>query len=147
MQRGHTLCELLVVLAVTATLGGVAVPGLAWVQGRSAVRADAQRLALVLRSAQARAAATGDTVCVRLVDQGRGYVCEQSAAAAGTVVESGGFDTPCSTNYPGAAVEFREPGWPCGLSGEPRAGSFTFACAGAQVSVVLQMGGRIRWGG
>ena len=146
MQRGHTLCELLVVLAVAATLALVAAPGLAWVQGRWAVRADAQCLALVLRSAQARAAATGDTVCVRLVGQGKGYVCEQTGAAATTVVASGAFGVPCSTNYPGAAVEFREPGWPCSLSGEPRAGSFTFACDGAQVSVILQMGGRVRWG-
>ena len=146
MQRGHTLSELLVVLTVTATLALVSVPGLAWVEGRSAVRADAQCLALVLRCAQARAAATGDTVCVRLIDQGRGYVCEQTGAAAATVVASGAFGAPCSTNYPGAAVEFRQPGWPCSLSGEPRAGSFTFACDGAQVSVVLQMGGRVRWG-
>jgi type II secretion system protein H len=146
MQRGHTLCELLVVLAVAGTLALVTVPSLAWVQGRSAVRADAQCLALVLRSAQARAAATGDTVCVRLVGQGKGYVCEQSGAAATTVVASGTFGAPCSTNYPGAAVEFHEPGWPCSLSGEPRAGSFTFACDGAQVSVILQMGGRVRWG-
>ncbi len=146
MQRGYTLCELVVVLAVAAILGGVAVPGLAWVQGRAAVRADALRLALVLRGAQARAAATGDTVCVRLVDQGRGYVCEETGAAAGTVVEQGAFDGSCSTNYPGGAVEFSQPGWPCGLSGDPRAGSFTFACAGAHVSVVLQLGGRVRWG-
>src|ERR1035437_2023293 len=146
MQRGYTLCELLVVLAVAATLALVALPGLAWVQGRWAVRADALSLDLVLRSAQARAAATGDTVCVRLVGQGKGYVCEQSGAAATTVVASGAFGIPCSTNYPGAAVEFREPGWPCSLSGEPRAGSFTFACDGAQVSSVLQMGGRVRWG-
>ncbi len=41
MQRGHTMSELLVVLAVAATLSGVAVPSLAWVEGRAAVRADA----------------------------------------------------------------------------------------------------------
>jgi type II secretory pathway pseudopilin PulG len=146
MQRGHTLCELLVVLAVAVTLGAVAVPGIAWIQGRSAVRADGQRLAIVLRQAQAHAAATGDTVCVRLIGQGRGYVCEQSAGGAVTVVDSGTFDGPCSTNYPGAAVEFHEPGWPCSLTGEPRAGTFVFASGGAQVSVVLQMGGRVRWG-
>ena len=146
MQRGHTLFELLVVLVVAATLALVAVPGLAWVQGRWAVRADAQRLALVLRSAQARAAATGDTVCVRLVGEGKGYACEQTGAAATTVVASGAFAVPCSTNYPGATVEFRAPGWPCGPAGEPRAGSFTFVSGGAQVSVVLQMGGRVRWG-
>ncbi len=146
MQRGYTLCELLVVLAVAATLAVVTVPGLAWVEGRSAVRADAQRLAFVLRGAQARAAATGDTVRVRLIGQGTGYVCEQTGTAATTVVASGAFGVACSTNYPGAAVEFHEPGWPCSLSGTPRAGSFTFACNGAQVSVVLQLGGRVRWG-
>jgi type II secretory pathway pseudopilin PulG len=145
MQRGHTMFELLVVLAVAATLSGVSVPGLAWVQGRAAVKTDAQRLALVLRRAQARAAASGDTVCVRLDRRGRGYVCEQTGAAGTTVVESGDFQGPCATNYPGAAVEFGLWGWPCALSGEPRAGSFVFACHGAESSVVLQMGGRVRW--
>ena len=35
---------------------------------------------------------------------------------------------------------------PARCPASPRAGSFTFACHGAQSSVVLQMGGRIRWG-
>lgn len=146
MQRGHTISELLVVLAVAATLGGVTVPGLAWVEGRAAVKTDAQRLALVLRRAQARAAASGDTVRVRLERQGRDYVCEQTGGGGTTILESGEFHGPCATNYPGAAVEFRVSGWPRALSGEPRAGSFTFACHGAVSSVVLQMGGRVRWG-
>ena len=145
MQRGHTISELLVALAVAATLGGVAVPGLAWVQGRAAVKTDAQRLALVLRRAQARAAASGDTVCLRLNDQGRRYVCEQTGAGGTATVESGEFNGACATTYPGAAVEFRLWGWPCSLSGEPRAGSFVFTCHGAESSVVLQMGGRVRW--
>jgi type II secretory pathway pseudopilin PulG len=140
------MSELLVALAVAATLGGVAVPGLAWVGGRTAVRADAQRLALALRQAQARAAATHDTVSLRLDSQGRGFVCEQTDGSVTTVIESGEFHGPCATNYPGGAVEFHVRQWPCSLSGEPRAGSFTFACHGAQSSVVLQMGGRIRWG-
>lgn len=139
------MSELLVVLAVAATLSGVAVPSLAWVEGRAAVRSDAERLALVLRRAQALAAASGDTVIVRLDRQGRDFVCEQTSGSAATTVECGEFHNPCATNYPGDAVEFRVREWPCSLSGEPRAGSFTFACHGAQSTVVLQMGGRVRW--
>ncbi len=139
------MSELLVALAVAATLGGVSVPGLAWVQGRSAVKGDAQRLALVLRRAQARAAASGGTVRVRLDDGGLGYVCEQLGACGETIIDSGRFHGPCATNYPGAAVEFGTRGWPCALSGDPRAGSFVFARYGAESAVVLQMGGRVRW--
>jgi type II secretory pathway pseudopilin PulG len=145
MQRGHTMSELLVTLVVAATLAGVSVPGIAWVEGRAAVKADARSLALVLRRAQARAAMSGATVSVRLEGQGRGYICEQTADSGTTVLERGEFHGPCATNYPGDAVEFRTWGWPCSLSGEPRAGSFTFASHGAEAAVVLQMGGRVRW--
>ena len=107
--------------------------------------ADARTLALVLRRAQARAAMSGATVSVRLEGHGRGYVCEQTADSGTTILESGEFHGPCTTNYPGEAVEFRAWGWPCSLSGEPRAGSFTFASHGAEAAVVLQMGGRVRW--
>jgi len=145
MQRGHTMSELLVALAVAAMLGGVAVPGLAWVEGRSAVRCDAQMLALALRHAQARAASTGDTVRVQVDARGPGYVCEQTGGGATTVLERGVFHGPCASNYPGGVVEFRALAWPCSSSGDPRAGSFTFASHGAVSSVVLQLGGRIRW--
>jgi hypothetical protein len=100
---------------------------------------------LFVGRATGRAAASSDTVCVRLDHGGLGYVCEQTGASGTTIVDSGEFESPCATNYPNATVEFRLPGWPCTLSGEPRAGSFVFACHGAESSVVLQMGGRIRW--
>lgn len=56
-ERGVTLLELVAVLAVSATLCGVAVPGV--VHARRAFRAAdaAQRLSLVLRDAQASAEA------------------------------------------------------------------------------------------
>jgi prepilin-type N-terminal cleavage/methylation domain-containing protein len=145
MQRGHTLSELLVALAVAAMLACVSVPGIAWVDGRAAVSADARSLAFVLRRAQARAAMSGATVCVRLDRQGCGYVCEETADAVTTVLGRGDFHGPCATNYPGGAVEFCTAGWPCSLTGEPRAGTFTFESHGADAAVVLQMGGRVRW--
>jgi Tfp pilus assembly protein FimT len=145
MQRGHTIPELLATLVVAATLAGVTVPGVAWVEGRTAVKADARTLALVLRRAQPRAAMSGATVSVRLEGHGRGYVCEQTADSGTIILERGEFHGPCATNYPGEAVEFRAWGWPCSLSGEPRAGSFTFASHGAEAAVVLQLGGRVRW--
>jgi len=145
MQRGHTLSELLVALAVAAVLAAVVVPGVAWVEGRAAVADDARSLALAMRCAQARAASSGLPVVVRLCNGGRAYVCEQGAGDATTVVASGSFHSPCATNYPGATVRFPLWGWPCTLAGEPRAGNFSFAYAGASATVVLQMGGRIRW--
>jgi len=145
MQRGHTLMELIAALVVAAILAAVTVPGVAWVEGRSAVATDARALALAMRCAQARAASSGAPVVVRLESGGRAYVCEQGAGDAATILQSGRFHGTCTTNYPGAVVEFPLWGWPCTLAGEPRAGSFTFACAGATAAVVLQMGGRVRW--
>jgi hypothetical protein len=88
---------------------------------------------------------SGATVCVRLDRQGCGYLCEETVGSVTTVLERGEFHGPCVTNYPDDVVEFRSWGWPCSLSGEPRAGSFTFASHGADAAVVLQMGGRVRW--
>jgi prepilin-type N-terminal cleavage/methylation domain-containing protein len=145
VSRGHTLLELLVVVAVAGTLAAVSVPGVAWVTGRSATGADALCFALVLRRAQAPAASSGRTVSVRLVDDGLGYECVQTLAGAETVLDRGGFHVPCSTNYPGGVVEFGVRGWPCGTGGQPRAGTFSFAAAGASAQVVVQLGGRVRW--
>ena len=145
MQRGHTLMELLAALAVAAVLAVVAVPGVAWVEGRTAVAADARTLALALRCAQASAASTGVPVVMRLQSGGRAFVCQQGAGEAATIIDRGRFHGVCATNYPGGVVEFPLWGWPCTLAGEPRAGSFTFACGGASAAVVLQMGGRVRW--
>jgi prepilin-type N-terminal cleavage/methylation domain-containing protein len=145
MQRGHTLLELLVAIGIAATLATVVGPGVAWVEGRAAVAADARSLALVMRRAQARAASSGIPVVVRLQSEGRAYVCEQGAGDTATILDSGRFHGTCATNYPGGAVQFPLWGWPCTLAGVPRAGSFTFACAGASAAVVLQMGGRVRW--
>jgi len=145
MQRGHTLFELLVVLAVAAIIAAVSIPSVAWVEGRAAVAADARSLALVMRHAQARASSSGDPVVVRLQNDGHGYLCEWGAGTDLTILDSGRFHGACATNYPGGAVEFPVWGWPCTLAGEPRAGTFSFTCEGASASVVLQMGGRIRW--
>jgi type II secretory pathway pseudopilin PulG len=146
-SAAYTLVELVVALAVAATLAAVAVPGVAWVHGRTAVNTDARRLAIVLRRAQARAAAVDDMVRVRLLDQGAAYVSEQRDGPQWFAFDRGGFEgLACTTNYPGAAVEFRPAGWPCAVGAGPRAGTFTFTCGGASSKVVLQMGGRVRWG-
>ncbi len=145
MSRGHTLSELLAVLVVASTIAAVSVPGVAWVTGRAATGADARSFALVLRRAQAVAAATGYAVSVRLVDQGLGYECDEAAAGGAVVVDRGRFHEACSSNYPGGVVQFGPWGWPCADSGTPRAGSFSFTRSGASASVVLQLGGRVRW--
>ena len=140
MQRGHTMFELLVVLAVAATLSGVSVPGLAWVQGRSAVKTDAQRLALVLRRAQARAAPPATrSAC--------GSTARAGATSASSPVPPARprrerrFHGPCATNYPGAAVDSA---WGVALRAAPAsrgpAASSSPATAPSRRSC-LQMGG------
>ena len=58
-QRGSTLFELVTILAIGAVLCAIAVPGVRAVRGVFAADAAAERLALVLRDAQARAQAHG----------------------------------------------------------------------------------------
>ena len=145
MSRGHTLPELLAVVAVAATIAGVAVPGVAWVVGGAAAGADARCFALALRRTQAAAASSGRVVSVRLVDQGFGYECDEATAGGSAELDHGWFHGRCSTNYPGGVVQFATWGWPCETTGQPRAGSFSFTGAGTSATVVLQLGGRVRW--
>src|SRR3974390_1745051 len=105
-QRGHTLLELAVTLAIAAILAAVVVPGAAFIHGRLAVTADAHRFALVLRRAQARAAATGRPVRVELPMRGKAYQVISAAGGGPASLDRGEFDVPCSTNYPGGALEF-----------------------------------------
>ena len=69
-QRGSTLLELVAILAISAVLCAVAVPGVAAVRSVFAAEAAAERLALVLRTAQARAQAHGSAVRVSVAGDG-----------------------------------------------------------------------------
>jgi prepilin-type N-terminal cleavage/methylation domain-containing protein len=142
-QRGTTLLELLTVLAVISILAAVAVPSASAVRRVFAASSAVDRLALVLRAAQARAQSGSSRVCVR-VDAGGGFVVTDGGAQ-GPVVERGELSTDVSSNYPGGSVEFAARGWPCLPGGaSPRAGHFSIAGGGGGREVVLQLGGCIR---
>jgi prepilin-type N-terminal cleavage/methylation domain-containing protein len=142
---GFTVIELMVTLAVLSVIAAVTVPSAAHVQAGAAARAAAQRLALVLRAAQAQACADGVPVEV-LVDADGAYEVAESALEGRVLLERGVTGARSATNYPGGGVEFSAGGWPCSLMTHvPRAGSFTFSAGFAAHSVTLQMGGRIRW--
>jgi prepilin-type N-terminal cleavage/methylation domain-containing protein len=142
-QRGSTLLELLTVLAVAGVLAAIAVPSAAAVRRTFAAASAVDRLALVLRSAQARAQSGAARVCVRLGTDGKFVVTDGSAD--GPVVDQGELNAAVASNYTGMAVEFAPPGWPClPGSASPRAGRFMVAGGGAGREVVLQLGGCIR---
>jgi prepilin-type N-terminal cleavage/methylation domain-containing protein len=142
-QRGSTLLELLTVLAVTGVLAAIAVPSASAVRRMFAASSAVDRLALVLRSAQARAQSESARVCVRL-DAVGGFVVTEGSDE-GLVVDQGELNVAVASNYTGMAVEFAPPGWPCVPgSASPRAGRFLLAGGGAGREVVLQLGGCIR---
>lgn len=148
MRHGFTLIELVVALAVAAILAAVAVPALVLAQGPSAAAVGAQRLALVLRSAQARACAGGCAVDVVVDRRDGSYEVRVPAEGDDGCVAERGSLAPASvdSNYPGDTVRFAETGFPCGVSGSARAGTFAVTCGGSTRTVVLQLAGRIRCG-
>jgi len=145
-RAGFTAVELMVTLAVLGIVAAVTVPSAARVEGDAAARAGAQRLALVLRAAQARACADGLPVEVHVDGADGSYEVIERAPAGPVLLEHGCAGARSTTNYPLGGVEFGPAGWPCSLATHlPRAGSFVFYGGAHSHAVTLQMGGRTRW--
>ena len=143
-QHGSTLLELVAILAISAVLCAIAVPGVAAVRSVFAADAAAERLALVLRTAQARAQAHGVAVRVSVAGDGRYSVCDVGAFGERAVAR-GELGADVVSNYPQGALEFGAAGWPTlPGGGSPRAGHFTIGAATAGRAVVVQMGGCVR---
>lgn len=143
-QHGSTLLELVAILAISAVLCAIAVPGVAAVRSVFAADAAAERLALVLRTAQARAQAHGAAVRVSVAGDGRYSVCDVGAFGERAVAR-GELGADVVSNYPQGALEFGAAGWPTLPGGaSPRAGHFTIGAATAGRAVVVQMGGCVR---
>ena len=143
-QHGSTLLELVVILAISAVLCAVAVPGVAAVRSVFAANAAAERLTLVLRDAQARAQAHGAAVRVSVAGDGRYSVCDVCASGERPVA-GGELGAEVDSNYPLGTLEFGAAGWPTLPGGvSPRAGHFTIGAASAGHTVVVQLGGCVR---
>ncbi|GEM_PF-877158 len=143
-QHGSTLLELVAILAISVVLCAIAVPGVAAVRSVFAADAAAERLALVLREAQARAQARGTAVRVSVAGDGRYSVCDVGASGESPVAR-GEFGAAVASNYPQGTLEFGAAGWPTLPGGvSPRAGHFTIGAASAGHTVVVQLGGCVR---
>ena len=143
-QHGSTLLELVTLLAISAVLCAIAVPGAAAVRSVFAADAGAERLALVLRDAQARAQERGAVVRVSIAGDGCYSVCDISASGERRVA-GGELGADVDSNYPQGTLEFGAAGWPT-LPGRanPRAGHFTIGASTAGHVVTVQLGGCVR---
>lgn len=142
-STGFTLIELVVVLSISALLCTVAVPGV--VHARRGFRAAgaADRLALVLRTAQAQAQAGG--VPVRVEVAGSGWFRVVLAGPSPVRVAGGELGAAVVSNYPDGTVEFGPAGLPAVAGGtSPRAGHFDVGDGASARSVVVQLGGCVR---
>ncbi len=145
-ERGVTLIEVVVMLAVVSTLAGIAVPSVAALRSALLDDAAARTLALVLRAAQARAQARATLVRVTVESDGTYAVAESASATEPEARErrvlAGRLGVAVTSNYPGGAVRFGPRGRPYALgSASPRAGTFL---VGDSHRVVLQLGGCVR---
>jgi prepilin-type N-terminal cleavage/methylation domain-containing protein len=143
-RLGMTLIELVVVLAVSAILCSIVTPNA--VHARRTFRAHdaARRLALVLREAQARAAASGKPVTVTVANDG-GYQISEGRSPSSMEIAGGELGAPVSSNYPDGTIEFGSSGLPTIAGGSsPRAGHFAVADGAAGRTVVVQLGGCVR---
>jgi type II secretory pathway pseudopilin PulG len=143
-QDGWTLLELITILAISAVLCAIAVPGVGAVRGVFAADAAVDKLALVLRDAQARAQAYGEAVRVSVNGDGCYTVCDVSPSGERRVA-GGELGVDVESNYPQGTLEFGAAGWPA-LPGRtsPRAGHFTIGTSTPGHVVVVQMGGCVR---
>jgi type II secretory pathway pseudopilin PulG len=143
-QHGSTLLELVAILAISAVLCAIAVPGVAAVRSIFAADAAVERLALILRSAQARAQARGIVVRVSVGGDGSYSVCDVGPSGEGRPAR-GELGAHVDSNFPQGALEFGAAGWPTLPGGtSPRAGHFTVGAAAAGRDVVVQLGGCVR---
>jgi type II secretory pathway pseudopilin PulG len=143
-QHGSTLLELVTILAISTVLCAIAVPGVGAARSVFAADAAADKLALVLRDAQARAQAHGGTVRVSVAGDGCYSVCDVGLSGERQLAR-GELGVAVESNYPQGTLEFGAAGWPA-LPGRtsPRAGHFTIGAAAAGRVVVVQMGGCVR---
>ncbi len=140
MNRGVSLLEVIVVLAVVATLAGVVVPRIAGERDRAAVRRAVAEFHARHTAARTRAIATGRVTLLRV-----------SPSATSLRVLSGS-DTVARREWPGPGahgvsvtgptgwLQFIPPGLGFGLSN----GSWTFARGNASRTVVASRSGRLR---
>jgi type II secretory pathway pseudopilin PulG len=144
-SSGTTLLETVAVLAVVGVLAAVVVPGAAEVAKTFAAQDSAQRLALVLRSAQVRAQERGAPVVVAVGSSGEYAVSDSDGTAEGQPVLRGDLGVAVSSTYPAGVVAFASRGWPV-LPGTntPRAGHFALGEGGRSRTVVVQLAGCVR---
>ena len=143
-QRGSTLLELIAILAISAVLCAVAVPGAATVRGAFAADGGAERLTLILRAAQARAQARGGVVRV-CVDQDGSYIVGDVDAGGLRPLLRGELGAGVASNFPLNTLEFGASGRPTLAGGvSPRAGHFTIGDSRSRHTVTVQLGGCVR---
>jgi type IV fimbrial biogenesis protein FimT len=164
LQRGFTLLELIVIIAITAVLGAVAIPGLSTIAKQNGVKADVRKLKDTLFQAKMKAIELNSSVSMVFDCYGWDYIafvddensCEYDPTTDDILFqgnfEYSDYDANQSDDgltfvnnddeYP--AFRWGPKGYTHGASGGFGAGTAYVSGAGARFKVVVSSTGNIR---
>ena len=135
-EAGFTLVETLVVLAIIAVMGSIAVVGLSGADRSASAQAEAQRLAASIQAAADESLVTDRAAA--LVLDGDGYVCLAWDPASGTWKDHGGPGLAAHHDLAdGVEVASDVPANPLPLAEEAGAYRFTITSGGDRWTVLF----------
>lgn len=142
-QKGWTLAELIVVIAIIAILAAITIPLMASYLRSSTVRAGAQEMRTALNLAKQLAITRRQPICVAVVPGG--YQFQQNACGGPVLIMAGTDGVGTFRLQNNVAVAAPAPATFTPLGNAAAAGTYTVTAAGANpINITVSAAGRIQ---